>query len=173
MHIGHLAIIRHLIDSRNFDMVYLIVSPKNPLKDTISSDSAEYRYLAAKEAVARHFKSSVKADDIELHMPEPHYTIKTLDALRKREPENSFRFVMGADNLAGIRRWRDYTRILKEYGVTVYPRAGYDLQTIIMDLTSESPEYKIDTIEAPLVEISSTQIRKAIELGEDVRRFLM
>ena len=173
MHIGHLAIIRHLIDSRNFDMVYLIVSPKNPLKDTISSDSAERRYLAAKEAVARHFKSSVKVDDIELHMPEPHYTIKTLNALRKREPENSFRFVMGADNLAGIRRWRDYTRILKEYGVTVYPRAGYDLQTIILDLTSESPEYKIDTIEAPLVEISSTQIRKAIELGEDVRRFLM
>jgi nicotinate-nucleotide adenylyltransferase len=106
-------------------------------------------------------------------MPEPHYTIKTLDALRKRESENSFRFVMGADNLAGIRRWRDYTRILKEYGVTVYPRAGYDLQTIILDLTSESPEYKIDTIEAPLVEISSTQIRKAIELGEDVSRFLM
>ena len=47
LHIGHLAIIKHLIEEAGFDMVYLIVSPKNPLKDTISIDSAIDRYNAA------------------------------------------------------------------------------------------------------------------------------
>ena len=55
LHIGHLAIIKYMIEVAGFDMVYLIVSPKNPLKDSISSDSGLARYNAAVEAVSRHF----------------------------------------------------------------------------------------------------------------------
>ena len=174
LHIGHLAIIRHMIEVAGFDMVYLIVSPKNPLKENISSSTGPERYQAATEAVTRHFSHSrVKVDDIELNMPEPHYTIRTLDALRDREPENSFIFVMGADNLADIRRWRDYTRILTEFGAAVYPRTGFDLETIRQDLLEENPAYKIDIINAPMVDISSTQIREAASRGEDISHLLM
>ena len=156
-------------------MVYLIVSPKNPLKDSISSASAHDRFNAAVEAVNRHFSpdSGVKVDDIELTMPEPHYTIRTLDALREREPENNFTFVMGADSLGDIRRWKDYTRILKEFGVAVFPRKGYDLTTIKADLLKENPVYKIQIINAPLVTVSSTQIREGLAKGEDISHLLM
>lgn len=201
LHIGHLAIIRHMIEVAGFDMVYLIVSPKNPLKDGISSDSGRERYMAAVEAVERRFLRSglsasgrndnkeshsasgrndskavearVKVDDIELNMPEPHYTIRTLDALKEREPDNRFTLVMGADNLADIRRWRDYTRILKEFGVAVFPREGHDLTEIKQDLLKEDPAYKIQILDAEMVDISSTQIREAISRGEDISRCLM
>lgn len=184
LHIGHLAIIRHMIEVAGFDMVYLIVSPKNPLKDGISSDSGRERYRAAVEAVERRFLHSerndskevearVKVDDIELNMPEPHYTIRTLDALKEREPDNRFTFVMGADNLADIRRWRDYARILKEYGVAVFPREGHDLTEIKQDLLKEDPAYKISITDAPTVDISSTQIREALSRGEDISHCLM
>lgn len=213
MHIGHLAIIRHMIEVAGFDMVYLIVSPKNPLKDGISSDSGRERYMAAVEAVERRFLRSglsasgrndskeshsasgrndnkeshsafgrndskavearVKVDDIELNMPEPHYTIRTLDALKEREPDNRFTLVMGADNLADIRRWRDYTRILKEFGVAVFPREGHDLTEIKQDLLKEDPAYMIQILDAEMVDISSTQIRNAISEGEDISKYLM
>jgi len=213
LHIGHLAIIRHMIEVAGFDMVYLIVSPKNPLKDGISSDSGRERYMAAVEAVERRFLRSgqsasgrndnkgsqsaygrndskesysasgrndnravearVKVDDIELNMPEPHYTIRTLDALKEREPDNRFTLVMGADNLADIRRWRDYTRILKEFGVAVFPREGHDLTEIKQDLLKEDPAYKIQILDAEMVDISSTQIREAIASGEDISHCLM
>ena len=177
LHIGHLAIIKYMIEVAGFDMVYLIVSPKNPLKDSISSNSGLDRYNAAIEAVSQHFATSgmarVHVDDIELTMPEPHYTIRTLDALHEREPENTFTFVMGADNLADIRRWRDYTRILSEHGVAVYPRTGYDLETIKQDLLNENPAYRIHIINAPMVDISSSQIRSALDKGEDVSHLLM
>lgn len=182
LHIGHLAIIKYIIEVAGFDMVYLIVSPKNPLKDGISSDSGTDRYNAALKAVSRHFvipdvatsgSPRVRVDDIELTMPEPHYTIRTLDALREREPENTFTFVMGADNLADIRRWRDYSRILSEHGVAVYPRTGFDLETIKQDLLDENPAYNIQIINAPMVDISSTQIREALSRGEDVSHLLM
>lgn len=170
-------------------MVYLIVSPKNPLKDGISSDSGRERYMAAVEAVERRFlrsgqsasgrndskasEAKVKVDDIELNMPEPHFTIRTLDALKEREPDNRFTLVMGADNLADIRRWRDYTRILKEFGVAVFPREGHDLTEIKQDLLKEDPAYMIQILDAEMVDISSTQIRESIARGEDISHCLM
>ena len=174
LHIGHLAILKYLTGEGGFDYVYLIVSPKNPLKEGISASSGLDRYNAAIEAVNRHFPAGkVKVDDIELTMPEPHYTIRTLDALRDREPENEFTLVMGADNLADIRRWRDYARILKEYGVAVYPRQGFDLERVRQDLFDEDLSYGITIMNAEMVDISSTIIRNAIAEGQDVSGWLM
>ena len=185
LHIGHLAIIKHMIEEAGFDMVYLIVSPKNPLKDSISSATGRERYDAAVAAVERRFHNcnrsasdsnsliKVKVDDIELNMPEPHYTVRTLRALKEREPENSFTFVMGADNLADIRRWREYTTILKDFGVAVFPRTGHELTKIKQDLLNEDPAYKIQILDAPLVDISSTEIRTALANNEDVSHLMM
>ena len=186
LHIGHLAIIKHMIEEAGFDMVYLIVSPKNPLKDGISATTGKDRYLAAIEAVNRHFVNKawetecgddmppkVKVVDIELNMPEPHYTVRTLRALKEREPDNAFTFVMGADNLADIRRWREYATILKEFGVAVFPRTGHDLTQIKQDLLNEDPAYRIQILDAQMVDISSTQIRNAIANGHDISPFLM
>lgn len=175
LHIGHLAIIRYMIEEAGFDMVYLIVSPKNPLKDGISSASGPERYHAAVEAVRRHpeLYGKVKVDNIELNMHEPHYSIRTLDALRKREPSSRFTIIMGADNLADIRRWRDYSRILKEFGTAVYPRRGFDLTEIKQDLLEEDPAYKIKVMDASMVDISSTYIREAAARGEDISDLLM
>ncbi|MBR5211531.1 MAG: nicotinate (nicotinamide) nucleotide adenylyltransferase [Bacteroidales bacterium] len=174
LHIGHLAILKYLTGEGGFDYVYLIVSPKNPLKEGISASSGQDRYNAAIAAVNRHFPAGkVKVDDIELTMPEPHYTIRTLDALREREPENEFTLVMGADNLADIRRWRDYCRILKEYGVAVYPRQGFDLERVRQDLLDEDHSYNITIMNAEMVDISSTIIRNAIAEGQDVSGWLM
>lgn len=185
LHIGHLAVMKHMVEEAGYDMVYLIVSPKNPLKDGISSASGRERYEAAVEAVARHFhipadnshgmtaQAKVRVDDIELTMPEPHYTIRTLDALREREPGNAFTLIMGADNLADIRRWRDYKRLLKEFGVAVYPREGFDLDAVKADLLEEDSGYKIQIINAPRVDISSTEIREGSAAGKDMSKWLM
>lgn len=228
LHIGHLAIMKHLVEVAGFDAVYLVVSPKNPLKE-ISCDSARDRYNAAVEAVSRHFADKadqevwndqtvaahglvngwhaqttvqgvtgwragdqrekarksghpdllvcratrVRVDDIELNMPAPHYTIRTLEALKEREPENRFTLVMGADNLAIIRNWKEYSIILTDYGTVVFPREGYDMAQIKQDLLNENPAYKIQLLDAPIVTVSSTQIREALSRGEDVSHLLM
>ena len=181
LHIGHLAIMKHLTQEAGFDMVYLIVSPKNPLKDSISSLSARDRYNAAVSAVNRHFGSipvaaecgKILVDDIELNMPEPHYTIRTLCALKEREPDNSFTLIMGADNLACIRSWREYQNILTDFGIAVFPREGHDTTSLRQELLIENSAYKILLLNAPLVTISSTDIREALQRGEDISQFLM
>ncbi len=201
LHIGHLAIMECLTREREFDWVYLVISPQNPLKDPSKALSARKRYDEAVEAVRRHPELHVWVDDIEMNMEPPHYTIRTLDALKKREPENKFTLVIGADNLENIHLWRDSARLLSEYGVVVYPRKGYDADSIRAQLQKESLHfptpyvmdawetqimdgalsieeiferlYNIRVIDAPIVDISSTEIRQAQERGEDMSHFLM
>ncbi len=189
----------YLTLKKDFDWVYLVVSPKNPLKDGISAASGEARYNAAVNAVKRHPELHVWVDDIELKMNPPQYTIKTLDALKRREPENDFTLIIGADNLSSIKKWRDFQRLLIEYGVAVYPRTGFNLSRIYQELMNEcllSPApyvldsadtssetlclnnagnylYKIQILDAPVVDISSTEIREGLAEGKDMSNFLM
>lgn len=182
LHTGHLAIMEYLTGKMGFDMVYLVVSPQSPFKEKSLAESGYERLLAAREAVKRHPGLKVRVDDIEMQMPAPQYTIRTLDALKKREPDNGFTLVMGADNLLNIDKWKEYRRILCEYGVAVYPRKGYDMEAIRealmkecrLDAEMQGREYRIVLMtDAPEVDISSTEIRRGQEEGRDMSRFLM
>lgn len=173
LHIGHLAIMEFLTQKENFDWVYLVVTPQSPFKEAERARTGAKRFRAARRAVRRHPGLKVKVDRIELRMPPPHYTIRTLDALREREPDNEFTLVIGADNLDLMHKWKEHGRILTEYGVIVYPREGFDIAAIRSTLMEENPDYKIRLIDAPMVDISSTQIREGLARGEDMSRWLM
>jgi len=173
LHIGHLAIMEYLTQKEDFDWVYLVVTPQNPFKEAEKALTGARRFRRARRAVRRHPGLKVKVDRIELKMPPPHYTIRTLDALREREPGNEFTLVIGADNLERMRKWKAYSRILSEFGVLVYPREGVDCQSFRDSLLAENPNYKIRIIDAPMVDISSTQIREARQRGENMDKWLM
>ena len=163
LHIGHKAIIEYLTGKMDFDEV----SPQNPLKGPCDDPDGIKRTEAAKKAVSA-YGLKAKVDDIEIGMPAPQYTINTLDALKRREPDNDFTLVIGADNLDRMHLWKDYRRILSEYGVLVYPRKGYDMKRICDGLMAESGKYRITLADAPTVDIPSTEIREGLASGENM-----
>lgn len=174
LHIGHKTIIKDL--SEKYDWVYLIVTPKNPLKDTVSSDTVNERLNKAYNAMLKHGIFNVTVSDIEKDMLPPYYTIKTLDELKRRNPNGEFTLVIGADNLRQIREWKDYKRILLEYGVLVYPRGNDDvnvLETLKYEFLKENSQYKIEISDTLIPNISSTEIRAAILQGSNVDNLLM
>ena len=178
LHTGHLAIMEYLTGEQAFDRVYLVISPQNPFKDPSKAAGARKRYEDAAAAVARHPELKVRVDDIELGIEPPNYTIKTLDALKLREPENEFTLVIGADNLASLSRWRCARRIIAGYDIAVYPRRGFDSEKLLEDLLAWCRRNHIrckgvHLIDAPLVDISSTKIRDARSKGKDVSEWLM
>ncbi len=173
LHKGHQAIIRFLTEKAGFDQVYLVVTPMSPFKGEDNLKSAFQRYEAALQAVKRHKGMKVKVLDTELRMEPPYYTIRTLDLLREREPENNFTLVIGADNLAAFSGWNSYGRILEEYGVVVFPRKGYHRGWAAARLKKECPGAKIRLMKAPNVVISSSEIREGLARGEDMSKWLM
>lgn len=174
LHIGHKKIIEEI--SQKFDWVYLMVTPQNPLKDRKSSDVNE-RIDAAHNALLRNELFNVTVSSIEREMLPPYYTIRALDELKKEMLKNSITLIIGADNLQNIREWKDYKRILLEYGVLVFPRGDFGigkLNELKEELLKENSEYLIEISNTLIPNVSSTEIRNALEKGAiKVNKLLM
>ena len=162
VHNGHLMLASYLAQWGYVDQVWLNLTPRNPLKDP--------RYLLpdvkrlAMLNLAVRGATGIDICDIELSMPRPNYTINTLDLLRERYPRREFRLIIGSDNWRVFDKWRDYQRILDEYGVIVYPRPGFPVENPNAD--------GIEVVDAPMVNLSSTFIREAIRRGRDMNYFM-
>lgn len=106
-----------------------------------------------------HFRAS----DVEFHMPRPSYTIDTLTYLSEQYPKHNFSIFLGSDNLKQFKKWKNYEQILEHYQVYVYPRPGEKV-----DFSYPS----IIEVDAPLLDISATFIREAIQQERSVRYLL-
>lgn len=163
IHIGHLIIANFMANHTALDKVWLVVSPYNPLKekkDLIQVyDRLEMVKLAIEDA------ENISVSDVEFKLPQPSYTIDTLTVLREQYPDVEFVLIMGSDNLKSIKKWKNYELILRDYHIYVYPRPGY-----VADEFQNHPSITIT--QTPLMELSSTFIRKAIANGRDVKFFL-
>ena len=147
----------------SLDKVWLVVSPHNPLKekkDLIQVyDRLEMAKLAIEEA------ENISVSDVELKLPQPSYTIDTLTHLRELYPEHEFILIMGADNLKSLKKWKNYELILRDYHIYIYPRPGFENEEL-----QNHPAVTIT--KTPLMELSSTFIRKAIADDKNVQFFL-
>lgn len=99
-----------------------MVSPGNPLKPTRGMATQAVR-LASARAIADGRR--ILATDIEGRMG-TRYTADTLRALRRRFPRVQFVWLMGADNLAQLPRWRHWRRIAADVVIAVLPRPTYN-----------------------------------------------
>jgi len=121
-HQGHAhvaALARALL---GLDQVWLLVSPGNPLKS--SRGMAPFaRRLASARAIADGRR--VVATDIEAALG-TRYTVDTLRALRRRFPLVRFVWLMGADNLTQLPRWRRWMDIARAMPIAVLPRPRYN-----------------------------------------------
>ena len=163
IHIGHLIIANYMANHTDLDKVWLMVSPQNPLKDKNQLIQVYDRLEMAKLAIENCENIAVKDD--ELKLPKPSYTVDTLIYLQEKYPTTQFVLIMGEDNLQSLPKWKNYEFILKNYEIFVYPRPG-----VIPSALSQHPNIKIT--QTPLMEISSSFIRKAIKEKKNVQFFV-
>ena len=120
-HEGHLAISVAMLRRLQLDEIWWLVSPQNPLKSTDEMGDFADRFASA-QAMASHLK--IRVTDIECHLGTT-YTADTLRCLRQLHPKNQFVWLMGADNLAQIHRWKDWESIFQHHPVAIYDREPY------------------------------------------------
>lgn len=163
IHIGHLALANWLCEYTELDELWFLVTPHNPLKEKSDLMDDQLRLKLVQRAIADYPK--FKASDFEFSLPQPTYSVYTLQALEQAYPNREFYFIMGADNWKYISRWYKYETILSNYPIFVYPRKGFEIE-----IPESYPHIK--KVDAPLIEISSTFIRQAWKEGKDIRFFL-
>lgn len=165
IHIGHLIIANHLAEYSNLDKIWLVITPHNPFKKKNSLLDNLHRYQLVQRAIENYPK--LEASTIEFDLPQPNYTVNTLVHLQEKYPDHEFCLIMGEDNLKSLHKWKNYETIIDNHEIYVYPRIS----------NSEVPDQfkdhsKIHVIDAPVVEISSTFIRKAVKANKNCQPLL-
>jgi nicotinate-nucleotide adenylyltransferase len=121
-HAGHRHIARQMLRRLQLQQVWLLVSPGNPLKAANGmAPLADRLASAARRTDGRR----IVATAIE-HAIRTRYTLDTLRQLRRRFPRTRFVWLMGADNLEGLPRWRHWMDIARAMPFAVHPRPTYN-----------------------------------------------
>jgi len=142
-----------MLNDGELEEVWFVVSPQNPLKDSNSIIHHFDRIDMVELAIEGNDR--FKACDIEFNLPVPSYTINTLAYISEKFPSHSFKLIIGEDNLASFHKWKNHHVILDEYGLLVYRREGNNTDNYI-------DHQNVHFIDAPLINISATFIRKKI-----------
>ena len=153
VHAGHLIIASHILNETDIEKVWLVVSPQNPFKQE-NGLLNEYHRLHLVQ-LATEQDNRIKASDIEFGLPNPSYTINTLTYLTEKFPEHEFSIIMGSDSFQNLHKWKNAELIIRDYDIYVYPRPGFPAENKMVD--------------APLLQLSATHIRKCIADGKSIR----
>ena len=165
IHIGHAIIAQHIISNGIVDRLWYMVSPVNPLKADKVRQVNDTDRLRMVEMVSRMMEG-VETSAFEFTMPKPSYTIDTLNALQGKFPEDEFYLVIGGDNWQVFGKWRNSEEILAKYHVLIYPRLGYEVNI------PEELKERVQLVDAPIIELSSTEIRERLANGLSVRYYV-
>ena len=126
-HAGHRHVARQALRALRLDEVWLLVSPGNPLKPVRGMAP-----LAERLASARRIADGrrIIATDIE-RLLGTRYTADTLAMLQRRFRRARFAFVIGADNLVQLPRWKRWRAIARQVAIAVLPRPGWTRRALM------------------------------------------
>jgi nicotinate-nucleotide adenylyltransferase len=173
IHVGHLVIANHMAQYADLDQVWLVVTPRNPmkLKDSLLEDY--HRLELVNRAIDDNLK--LKASNIEFKLEKPSYTAHTLAYLKEQHPSHQFALIMGEDNLRTFHKWKNHESIIKEHRLIVYPRVlteSEEAQVVLHKGNLYHDHAHVEMIDAPVMKISASFIRNSIKAGKDVRYLL-
>ena len=159
VHIGHLIIATYVINTTPMQQIWLVVSPQNPLKPSKTLLNEYHRLHLVQSSLEGENK--IRASNIEFQLPKPSFTIDTLIHLQEKYAQHQFSIVMGSDSFCNLPKWKNYEKIIKDYSFYIYKRQGYEIDNNL--------GAQVQVLDAPILQISSTQIRNLIKAGKSIR----
>ena len=158
IHTGHLIIANHVLNVTGLEKLWFIVSPQNPFKTNGLLNEYDRLHLVK---TATEEDPRIKVSDIEFNLPRPSYTIDTLAYLHEKYPEHEFSIIMGSDSFQNLPKWKNAEVIMERYSLYIYRRPGFEI--------NNSAGARINIVDAPMLQISATQVRELIRTGKSIR----
>ncbi len=172
IHYGHLLLAQNALDTFALDEVMFVPSGTPWLKDSTKVLAKNKRVSMTGMAIEDncHFALST----IEIDREGNSYSYETVEELKKEQPETEFYFILGADSLLEIEKWKHPDRLMAECSLLVAVRDDCDEEGLKKQIAYLKETYNADIhiLPAKRVDISSTEIRNLIADGKSVRYML-
>ena len=174
IHIAHLVTAQEALYQFKLDEVVFMPSGHPPHKGRTLAP-AEFRYVLTEAATSSHPRFSVSR--LEIDRPGVGYTVDTLEYLvGALAPDARLFFITGADAVLDILTWKDPPRVLELSTLIAATRPGFDLSRLSAvlaslgpDLVGPGPDSRVQVMEVPGLDISSSMIRARLAAGIPVR----
>lgn len=171
VHVGHLVLAEQARQQGRLDEVRFVPTARPPHKQGQPLTPFARRLEMLALATAGH--SAFRVDDMEESRPGPSYTADTLADLARREAQAELLLLLGSDCLPDLAGWHQPERIVGQVGLLVMARAGWPVwsgERLSRELgMTADVAVRVQAIEAPLVEISSRDLRQRVARGASIR----
>ncbi|MCM3133928.1 nicotinate-nucleotide adenylyltransferase [Paenibacillus polysaccharolyticus] len=163
IHMGHLLAAEAARDSHALDEIWFMpshVPPHKPSAGATGQQRLEMTEAAVKQA------PQYEVLGIEMELGGVSYTIDTMRELWRRFPEHEFYFIIGADMVNYLPKWEEIEELASRLTFIGVGRPGFQLH---LDDLPDALQGRVLLAEMPLVDISSTAIRRRLAKGHSVR----
>ncbi|MDA0238466.1 MAG: nicotinate-nucleotide adenylyltransferase [Proteobacteria bacterium] len=143
-HRGHIYISETAIERLALDEVWWLVSPQNPLKERAGMAAFAKRVADAKAVVGDR---PIIVSEIEQEL-DTRYTVDTLRVLTNRYPEHRFVWLMGADNLLQLPKWKRWRGLFRLIPIAVFPRPSFSRRSLIGKAARRFARFRIPEFRA-------------------------
>ena len=170
-HVGHLILAEECRTQLSLDLLLWVVTDNPPHKRYVNISPIEQRVELVRLAISGNPAFILSRIDID--RPGPHYAIDTVKLLKDEYPEAKMFYLMGGDSLHDLPTWnrpQDFIRVCDGIGVMRRHEDKVDLESLEKVLPGISK--KVLIVDAPILEISSKQIRQRIVEGSGYRYYL-
>ncbi|MFW2383475.1 MAG: nicotinate-nucleotide adenylyltransferase [Acidimicrobiales bacterium] len=159
-HVGHLLTGQSVAEHRNYDQLWFVVANDPWQKRAARNVSpAEIRLMMVDQACywSRHPHFALKSCETEIRAGGPSYTADTLRTLQGSFPGTDFEVIVGSDAGAQLHTWHDSAWLAERASFVMVQRGG--------QRGAPSPGFRVSVVDAPLIEVSSTDIRHRVSAG--------
>lgn len=164
IHNGHLFIIEKFIQNFELDLLLLCPAYQAPLREQKAIFNPTQRLEMAR--LIAHSNQKLEVFDFEINQPKMSFTYETIQEIKKGYPKSKIFLAIGLDQFEKLSTWRWIRELSKEVHFIVFARG---------QITAPAPsisDIQYTFIQNPLIDISSTQIRKCLQKGESVAQWI-
>ena len=172
IHYGHLILAQNALDTFSLDEILFVPSGTPWLKESTKVLSKNKRVSMTGMAIEDNPDFALST--IEIDREGNSYSYETVEELKRMQPKTDFYFIMGADSLLEIERWKHPDRLMAECTLLVAVRDDCDREGLEKQIIYLTDKYQADIkiLPADRIDISSTKIRRLIREGKSVRYML-
>ena len=170
-HVGHLILASEACAQLDLDRVLWMLTPIPPHKLDQPITLLEHRLAMVECAIADN--PSFELSRIELDRPGPHYTLDTVHLIQETSPSTDVILLIGGDSLHDLPQWHQPRELISVCrGIGVMRRPGDSIDLASLEGSLPGIQDKIRFVDAPLLEIASSEIRRRCANREPFRYYL-